>query len=132
MQPSQPSIPQNMQQPIPQQNPYAAAAAVTQQSLTNEKRQKRPLIIKDPVSHQPVDFPSQSPASSTSATTTSSSSSSTITATETRSAETNTTDSAVSQSKSINDTNKTQKQADFRRQFAEIIGDSFSAQTDKV
>ena len=85
------------------------------------------------MSHKPVDVPAAS-TSTTPATNTTSASSS-VTINENRSTEsttTTTTDSATSNTKPINDTNKIQKQAEFRRQFAEILGDSSNAQTDKV
>lgn len=120
--------------------PQPASYGQTVQATAPEKRQRKPLAIVDPVSHKPVEVSSQSASSSaqpTTATTTTSSSSSstvssTITTSDNRSSETTTTDSSISSTKVANDTNKTQKQAEFRRQFAEILVDSSSAQTDKV
>jgi hypothetical protein len=117
---SQPSITPN----IPQTNPYAQQPAPTGQS---EKRQRKPLAIVDPVSHKAVELSTQPPSSSSS--TTNPVSSSTTTTTETRPTE------IVTDSTIANDTNKTQKQTDFRHQFAKLLTDktdSSSAPTDKV
>jgi len=118
---SQPSITPN----IPQTNPYAQQPAPTGQS---EKRQRKPLAIVDPVSHKAVELSTQPPSSSSS-TTNPVSSSTTTTTTETRPTE------IVTDSTIANDTNKTQKQTDFRHQFAKLLTDktdSSSAPTDKV
>ncbi|CAF1256154.1 unnamed protein product, partial [Rotaria sordida] len=121
---SQPTIAQNIQQ----QNPYAS----TVQPTVTEKRQRKPLTIVDPVSHKPVEVSPQTTHSSTPNTTiTSSSVSSTTTTSENRPIDSTTTDSGQSNNKPTNDPNKTQKQADFRRQFAEILVDSSNTQTDK-
>ncbi|CAF4270107.1 unnamed protein product [Rotaria sp. Silwood2] len=120
---SQPTIAQSMQQ----QNPYVATVS----SGVTEKRKKTPLLIVDPVSHKPVEVSGQSTHTTTPATTTTPSVSSTIITSENRPIESTTTDSVITTIKSTNDPNKTQKQADFRRQFAEILVDSSNTQTDK-
>jgi hypothetical protein len=103
---SQLSIPQNM----PQQNPYIQQPAPTGQT---EKRERKPLMIRDPVSNQPVEVPTLS----TPATTTSTVFAIT-TITETRPTETTT------------DTNKTQIQTDFRHKMANLL--ITDTPTDKV
>lgn len=103
---------------MPQPNPYMQQPAPTGQP---EKRQRKPLMIRDPISNQPVEVPSLS-TSSTPATTISTVSA-TTTITETRPTET-TTDSTTT-----TDTNKTQIQTDYRQRFANLFTDT---PTDKV
>jgi len=103
---------------MPQQNPYAQPAPTGQA----EKRKKNPLMIVDPVSHQPVEVSTPS-ISSTPATTTSTVPA-TTTITETRPTET-TTDSIAT-----NDNNKKQIQTDFRHKMANLL--ITETQTDKV
>ncbi len=102
-----------------QANPYGGTA----QQM--EKRQRKPLAIVDPVSHKTLDIAGPPPSASTSTT------NSTSTTTETSSTET-TTDSATTIVKPVNDTNKSQKQADFRHQFGKLLTDNPNPTTDKV
>jgi hypothetical protein len=94
---------------MPQSNRHATSALTGQ----TKKRSKEPLMIRDPATHQPVEVAAAT-TSSTPATTTSRVFA-TTTITETRPTET-TTDSTA-----INDTNKTQIQTAFRRQFAKLL-----------
>ena len=66
-----------------------------------------------------------------STTSTNTNSSTTNVPTETRPIET-TTDSTTIDSKPVDDPNKTQKQADFRSQFAKLLSDNPNTSTDKV
>jgi hypothetical protein len=116
-----------MQQSIPQTNPYAAASIPAPPA---EKRQRKPLLIVDPVSHEAVKIDTQSLPSSTPATNVSSSTS-IPTASENRQSE-STTDSAVSDKEPVNDPNKTQIREDFRQKMANLLIDPPTAQTDKV
>ncbi|CAF2066461.1 unnamed protein product [Rotaria magnacalcarata] len=119
---SQPQIPPNIQQP----NSYVAPPAVAA-PVVLEKRKKNPLTIVNPETHKPVEV---SASSSSTPATTASVVSSTITS-ENRSSETTTTDSTIANAKSTNDTNKIQKQTQFRQQFATNLGVSSNVQTDK-
>ncbi|CAF0862239.1 unnamed protein product [Rotaria sp. Silwood1] len=121
---SQPPIVSTIQQP----NLYPSAIP----SVATEKRKRNPLVIVDPVSHKPVELTTQSTHTSTPATTTTSSVSSTTATNENHPIESTTTDSvATTSTKLTHDPNKTQIQADFRRQFAERLVDTSNIQTDK-
>ena len=97
---------------------------------TTEKRQRKPLVIVDPVSHKTVDL-APTPSTTTSTTANPPAASTTAAANENRQAESST-DSAAANVKSTSDINKTQKQSEFRYQFAKLLSDNPNAQSDKV
>ena len=88
--------------------------------LIGERRQRKPLAIVDPVSHQTVVL--ETPNAPTNAP-------STTTTDENRPKDSNT-DSTVTNAKPTDDVNTTQKRAEFRKQFAELLHPN--AQPDKV
>jgi hypothetical protein len=108
---------------VQQQNPYVQSAPQA------EKRQRKPLLIVNPETHETVK-PTPQPTASVAPTPTPSLVSSTTTTSENRSTE-STTDSSVSAPKPANDINKAQKQSEFRHQFAKLLSDT-NAPTDKV
>ncbi|CAF1304281.1 unnamed protein product [Rotaria sordida] len=115
---SQSTIAQNIQQ--------SNSCASTVSSRAKRKRKKNHCLV-DSVLHKPVEVSTQLITS----TTTTSSVSSTIITNENHSIESTTTKSIKPNAKSTNDTNKTQKQARFSQESADIFTDSFNIQPDK-
>lgn len=126
---SQPSIPSN----ITQQNSYTnqPQPSTTTTTVTGEKRQRKPLAIVNPATHEAVQISTTTAAASSSTTTMTTTTTATANALTTtapidiRPSET-TTDSTTTttDSKSVDDLNKIQKQADFRHQFAKAMSDN--------
>ncbi|CAF0867973.1 unnamed protein product [Adineta ricciae] len=127
MHPPQQTHPQPMDQPLmPTSQPTMPQPST---HSTTEKRQRKPLVIVDPVSHKTVDL-APTPSTATSTTTNPPVASTMPVTNENRQAESST-DSAAANVKSTSDINKTQKQSEFRYQFAKLLSDNPNAQPDK-
>ena len=130
---SQPSLPSNISQPSSYTNQPQPSTTTT--TVTSEKRQRKPLTIVNPTTHEAVQISTTTAASSstttmTTTTTATANASTTSAPIDIRPPET-TTDSTTIDSKSVDDLNKIQKQTDFRHQFAKAMSDNSTTSTKK-